>query len=152
MEASRCIVEPKETTTWKPWHWTSVAMRSTWWPKDYGQNGEVRSTRLSAGGPVFSIIYGIPFVAVYNGTYILMGGTQNWGPIECANTATASTWNFSALVASPGMVRQKEKTKFHQNVEENGGEEPFKVNCYMTAVMLSAVSVPYSGAISRACR
>lgn len=57
------------------------------------------------GGPVLCIIYGIPFVAVYNDSYTLSGERQNWGPFQCATVSAAGTWHFGAVVASPEMVR-----------------------------------------------
>lgn len=52
-------------------------MRSPLWARDFGINGEPRASRLPCGGPVLCLMFGIPFVAVYDSTYMLAGSLQN---------------------------------------------------------------------------
>lgn len=59
------------------YHRTSVNTRACH-GRDFAQNGEARPQRLPAGRPVIAYAFGIPFVAVFNGTSLLGGEAQNW--------------------------------------------------------------------------
>lgn len=62
------------------------------WLKDFSLNGEIRTGRLPAGGPVLCEIYGMPFVAIWDNSYMLAGEAQMCGPIPCAREPQTKVW------------------------------------------------------------
>ncbi|CAI7643802.1 unnamed protein product [Penicillium bialowiezense] len=87
---------------------SSINLKLMAWPKGFGNNGEIRTSRLPADGIVLCNMYGIPFVAVWDNSCMLAGEAQMWGPVPCARPSAkldTADFHFGPVVASPDMIK-----------------------------------------------